>query len=72
MASRKSTKTPTTGPAPLVLPASRPRNRVATDPLLKKSGAHTDKRLRGKVSASAKDLSDALQSIRQTKGDEQG
>ena len=70
MASRKSAKAPTTVPAPLIVPASRPRNRIATDPLLKKSGVHADKRLRGKISASAQDLTDALQSIRHTKGSE--
>lgn len=49
MTSRKSTKSRTGATAPLIVPASRPRNRVAVDPLLKKSGPHGDgrsKRLR--------------------------
>ena len=64
MASRKSATTP----APLVVPASKPRNRIAVDPLHRKSGAHTDKRLRSKLVESAKDLSDALTSTRKLKG----
>lgn len=44
MSSRKSTKTQATTSTPLVVPASRPRNRLALDPLLKKSGPHSDKR----------------------------
>jgi len=44
MSSRKSTNTQAKTSTPLVIPASRPRNRLALDPLLKKSGPHSDKR----------------------------
>lgn len=63
MASHKTSKSPTVKVAPLVIPVSRPRNRLATDPLLKKSGAHTDKRnKRSHATAheSTQDIADAL------------
>lgn len=65
MALRKSTKSPATAPAPLVVPATKPRNRIAVDPLLKKSAVHADKRLRCKLDESSKDVADALKSARQ-------
>ena len=36
----------TTTVATISVPLARPRNRLAVDPLLKKSGAHVDKRKR--------------------------
>ena len=63
MASHKTSRVPLVKVAPLVIPSSRPRNRLATDPLLKKSGVHTDKRNKRSHAAaneSSQDIADAL------------
>ncbi len=61
MAADKSTRNArSTARVPLVVPASRPRNPLAVDPLLKKSAAHTDKRLRSKIEDGADEVANAL------------
>ena len=63
MSSRKSTKTQVTTSTPLFVPASRPRNRLALDPLLKKSGPHSDnrsKRLHAAAGEHKQGISDAM------------
>jgi hypothetical protein len=52
-------------PAVLVVPPSKPRDRIATDPLLRKSGAHGDPR-RKRVRAEAMDFADAVNALRRT------
>ena len=59
-----------TAPAPpLVIAASKPRNPVAVDPLLKKSGPHDDKRRARKIRAQEK-LQSGLDEVRKRNADD--
>ena len=46
-----------------VVPATKPRNRIAADPLLRKSGAHGDPR-RQRMRVDEKDFADAVSALR--------
>jgi hypothetical protein len=70
MASHKTSKAPTAKVAPLVIPVPRPRNRLAADPLLKKSGAHTDKRNKRAHAAAHESAQDIVDALSRRKADE--
>lgn len=69
MAKRKHKSVPTQtspppgAPGPLLLPASTPRNRLAMDPLLKKSSVHADTRKREPRSDLLRSTRDGLDAL---------
>ena len=66
----KSRPVPLTTPnAPLFIAASTPRNPIAMDPLLKKSGPHDDKRRAQKIRAQEQ-LQSGLDEVRKRNADD--
>ncbi|MBL8309417.1 MAG: hypothetical protein JNL19_03240 [Burkholderiales bacterium] len=68
-------RTPKTSPATepaLVVPASKPRNRLATHPLLRKSGTHADARQRrnGQLDDRQRDSMRDVDSTKDRRGDD--